>query len=48
MKALIEYFKTSKDLRSIMESVLLVGNYLNQGTAKGEARGFRLWSLSKV
>ncbi len=40
--------RNSKKLRRILGSVLSIGNYMNAGTAKGSAKGFRLESLSKL
>jgi hypothetical protein len=37
--------QSSKELKQLMNVVLTVGNYLNSGTAKGAAGGFRLTSL---
>jgi hypothetical protein len=35
-------------LRAGLEMVLLVGNYMNHGTFRGNARGFEIDSLSLV
>ena len=40
--------RNSNKLRRILGSVLSIGNYMNAGTAKGSAKGFRLESLSKL
>ncbi|XP_073111883.1 formin-like protein 3 isoform X2 [Elaeis guineensis] len=40
--------KESMKLRQIMQTILTLGNALNQGTARGSAVGFRLDSLLKL
>uniref|UniRef100_A0A6V7QV51 FH2 domain-containing protein n=1 Tax=Ananas comosus var. bracteatus TaxID=296719 RepID=A0A6V7QV51_ANACO len=40
--------KESLKLRQIMQTILTLGNVLNQGTARGSAVGFRLDSLLKL
>ncbi|XP_020687682.1 formin-like protein 3 isoform X2 [Dendrobium catenatum] len=40
--------KSSAKLRQIMQTILTLGNALNQGTARGSAVGFRLDSLLKL
>ncbi|CAA7399776.1 unnamed protein product [Spirodela intermedia] len=40
--------KGSKKLRQIMQTILTLGNVLNQGTARGSAVGFKLDSLLKL
>uniref|UniRef100_A0A453CJT6 FH2 domain-containing protein n=1 Tax=Aegilops tauschii subsp. strangulata TaxID=200361 RepID=A0A453CJT6_AEGTS len=40
--------KESLKLRQIMQTILTLGNALNQGTARGSAVGFRLDSLLKL
>ncbi|KAJ3680107.1 hypothetical protein LUZ60_016385 [Juncus effusus] len=40
--------KESAKLRQIMQTILTLGNALNQGTARGSAVGFRLDSLLKL
>ncbi|ONM24943.1 Formin-like protein 20 [Zea mays] len=40
--------RTSLKLKEIMKKILLLGNTLNQGTARGAAVGFRLDSLLKL
>lgn len=39
---------TSQKLKRVLASVLAIGNYMNAGTAKGSAKGFRLDSLQKL
>lgn len=39
---------SSEKLKRVLASVLAIGNYMNQGTAKGSAKGFRLDSLQKL
>ena len=39
---------TNKSLIEVLEYVLAIGNYLNSGTKKGGAYGFKLSSLAKV
>ncbi|XP_031123481.1 formin-like protein 5 isoform X2 [Ipomoea triloba] len=43
-----EEVRTSIKLRRIMQTILSLGNALNQGTARGSAVGFRLDSLLKL
>lgn len=38
----------SKRLERVLASVLAIGNFLNAGTAKGSARGFKLETLPKL
>lgn len=38
----------SEGLKIVLVAILAIGNALNQGTYKGDARGFRLSSLSKL
>ena len=38
----------SKKFRTVMEYILAVGNYLNGGTSRGGAHGFKISSLTKV
>lgn len=33
---------------SVLEYILAIGNYLNENSRKGKAKGFRLSSLTKV
>ncbi|MQI72030.1 hypothetical protein EI017_25045, partial [Escherichia coli] len=40
--------KESVKLRQIMQTILTLGNALNQGTARGSAVGFKLDSLLKL
>jgi hypothetical protein len=40
--------KESAKLRQIMQTILTLGNALNQGTARGSAVGFKLDSLLKL
>ncbi|GJV37532.1 formin-like protein 14 [Tanacetum coccineum] len=40
--------KESEKLRQIMQTILTLGNALNQGTARGSAVGFKLDSLLKL
>lgn len=40
--------RNSEKLKSIMQTILSLGNALNQGTARGSAIGFRLDSLLKL
>uniref|UniRef100_A0A0E0EVG8 Formin-like protein n=1 Tax=Oryza meridionalis TaxID=40149 RepID=A0A0E0EVG8_9ORYZ len=49
--SVIDHFvqvKESLKLRQIMQTILTLGNALNQGTARGSAVGFRLDSLLKL
>ena len=39
---------TSKCLKLVLEGVLAVGNYLNTGTSRGSAAGFKIASLLKL
>lgn len=39
---------SSNSLKRVLEVVLALGNYLNGGTTKGEAYGFRLQTLTKL
>lgn len=39
---------SSEKLKRVFASVLAVGNFMNQGTARGSAKGFRLDSLQKL
>ncbi|KAJ3673025.1 hypothetical protein LUZ60_006399 [Juncus effusus] len=43
-----EEIRNSAKLKEIMKKILLLGNMLNQGTARGSAIGFRLDSLLKL
>ncbi|XP_044471358.1 formin-like protein 13 [Mangifera indica] len=43
-----EQIRNSAKLRRIMQTILSLGNALNQGTARGSAVGFRLDSLLKL
>ncbi|OAY74248.1 Formin-like protein 5 [Ananas comosus] len=43
-----EEIRNSVKLKEIMKKILLLGNTLNQGTARGAAVGFRLDSLPKL
>ena len=38
----------SRSFVSVLEYVLAIGNYLNDGAGKEKAKGFRLSSLTKV
>jgi len=40
--------KTSKSLRELFSTILAFGNYMNGGTKKGQAHGFKLKSLSQL
>lgn len=40
--------ESSQALQAVLEMTLLVGNFLNHGTFKGNARAFALSSLNKV
>lgn len=40
--------RTSKNLKSVLEHILAIGNYANGGTAKGGAYGFKLDTLGKL
>ena len=40
--------RQSKRLRGIMQTVLSIGNALNEGTARGQANAFKLNSLLKL
>ncbi|GMQ06950.1 hypothetical protein CsSME_00051347 [Camellia sinensis var. sinensis] len=40
--------KESTKLRQVMQTILTLGNALNQGTARGSAIGFKLDSLLKL
>ncbi|XVE53664.1 hypothetical protein DITRI_Ditri03aG0021000 [Diplodiscus trichospermus] len=44
----VEEIRNSFKLRRIMQTILSLGNALNQGTARGSAIGFRLDSLLKL
>ncbi|XP_054805734.1 formin-like protein 18 [Prosopis cineraria] len=46
--ATVEEIKNSVKLKRIMQTILSLGNALNQGTARGSAIGFRLDSLLKL
>ncbi|KAI4344275.1 hypothetical protein L6164_011521 [Bauhinia variegata] len=48
VNASAEEFRNSVKLRRIMQTILSLGNALNQGTARGSAIGFRLDSLLKL
>ncbi|XP_016192013.1 formin-like protein 13 [Arachis ipaensis] len=48
VNAAAEEIKNSVKLRRIMQTILSLGNALNQGTAKGSAIGFKLDSLLKL
>lgn len=39
---------TSERLKAVLAAVLAIGNFLNQGTRKGEAQGFKLDSLAAL
>ncbi|KAH9604263.1 hypothetical protein KSS87_005667, partial [Heliosperma pusillum] len=43
-----EQIRTSVKLKRVMQTILSLGNALNQGTARGSAVGFRLDSLLKL
>ncbi|XP_065848811.1 formin-like protein 17 [Euphorbia lathyris] len=43
-----EEIRSSEKLKRIMQTILSLGNALNQGTARGAAIGFRLDSLLKL
>lgn len=47
LKACIEVRKSEK-FHGVLASVLAIGNFLNEGTAKGEARGFKVEALLKL
>ena len=40
--------RTSKKFQTILKIVLALGNYLNQGSSKGHANGFKLSSLKTI
>ena len=40
--------RASKALKTILEHALALGNYLNGGTSKGAAWGFKVDSLNKL
>lgn len=40
--------KESKSLRELFSTILAFGNYMNGGTKKGQAHGFKLASLSQL
>ncbi|XP_024965706.1 formin-like protein 18 [Cynara cardunculus var. scolymus] len=44
----VEQIRSSVKLRRVMQTILSLGNALNQGTARGAAVGFRLDSLLKL
>ena len=46
--AAVKEVRTSKALRIVLEHTLALGNYLNGGTNKGAAWGFKLESLNKL
>eukprot|EP01090_Pellita_catalonica_P011719 TRINITY_DN2376_c0_g1_i1.p1 TRINITY_DN2376_c0_g1~~TRINITY_DN2376_c0_g1_i1.p1 ORF type:complete len:434 (+),score=86.09 TRINITY_DN2376_c0_g1_i1:136-1437(+) len=46
--AATKQLKTSKKFQKVMEIILALGNYLNGGSARGTAFGFRFNSLLKV
>lgn len=49
VQELIQSLDTSSEVvKQVLESVLCIGNFLNEGTYKGNARGFHLKSLTKV
>ncbi|KAF7838152.1 formin-like protein 13 [Senna tora] len=48
VNAAVEEIKNSVKLKRIMQTILSLGNALNQGTARGSAIGFRLDSLLKL
>ncbi|XP_020229155.1 formin-like protein 13 isoform X2 [Cajanus cajan] len=48
VNAAAEEIKNSVKLKRIMQTILSLGNALNQGTARGSAIGFRLDSLLKL
>ena len=40
--------RTSKKFQTILKIILALGNYLNQGSSKGHAKGFKLSSLKTI
>lgn len=44
----INQLRTAPKLRQLLELILSIGNYLNEGTAVGQALGFRLEALQKL
>jgi len=48
VSAAVQEVRSSKALKSIFEHALAVGNYLNGGTSKGAAWGFKVDSLNKL
>lgn len=49
VQELVQSLDASNDvIKRVLESVLCIGNFLNEGTYKGNARGFHLKSLNKV
>ncbi|KAK4857739.1 hypothetical protein QYF36_005590 [Acer negundo] len=48
VNSVAEQIRNSAKLKSIMQTILSLGNALNQGTARGSAIGFRLDSLLKL
>lgn len=48
VNAASEEIRSSVKLKRIMQTILTLGNGLNQGTARGSAIGFRLDSLLKL
>ncbi|XP_074287052.1 formin-like protein 18 [Silene latifolia] len=48
VNSISEEIRTSVKLKRVMQTILSLGNALNQGTARGSAVGFRLDSLLKL
>lgn len=48
MNAACDEIVNSKQMKQLFEIILAVGNYVNSGTARGQAYGFKLDALKKV
>ncbi|XP_038993945.1 formin-like protein 13 [Hibiscus syriacus] len=48
VNSIVEEIRNSVKLKRVMQTILSLGNALNQGTARGSAVGFRLDSLLKL
>ena len=46
--AAVKEVRTSKALKTVLQHALAIGNYLNGGTNKGAAWGFKIDSLNKL
>ena len=48
MQSAIRELSQGKQLRGVLEAILNIGNFLNHGTSRGNAAGFKLDTLAKL